>query len=163
MIEWLKRNRETALHLGIWLSASVIGQLLILQCASPFYKIEVWYVFGFNCFLLLLGALIICNEIDHLQYAEDLINEQIDFANDQIKLIDQLNEVLKCDLDGEAMDKTVLGAFIVGRQACYTRDVAAVASQLDFDDHEFDGLFLVKRKSTPVEDVLREMNEIRKF
>jgi len=157
MIEWLKRNRETALYLGIWMLASVVGQLLILQYASPFYKPEVWYVFGFNCVLLVYGALIICNEITHIQDTEDLIEEQLDYIEDQIKLIDQLSEQLKDNLDGEALDKTVLGAFMIGRKECYARDVVAVAAPLDFDDREFDGVFLVKRKSTPADEVLRDM------
>lgn len=157
MIDWLKRNRETALHLGIWLLASVVGQLLILQYASPFYKPEVWFMFGFNCFLLVFGALIICNEITHIQDTEDLIEEQLDYVEDQIKLIDQLSSQLEDKLDGEHLDKTVLGAFMIGRQACYTKNVVAVAAPLDFDDREFDGVFLVKRKSTPADEVLRDM------
>lgn len=157
MIDWLKRNRETASYLGIWLSSSVVGQLLIMKCASPFYKPEVWFVFGFNCLLLALGALIICNEITHIQETEDLIEEQLDYIEDHMKLIDQLSSQLEDKLDGEALDKTVLGAFMIGRQACYTKNVVAVAAPLDFDDREFDGVFLVKRKSTPADEVLRDM------
>jgi hypothetical protein len=118
------------------------------------------------CFIMLTIGLLFILDIHHrtCEAKGDMVDllEQIEDEITHLKgLRAQVDEDLK--MRGKPLDETMLGSFVFGRSKIINDDSVCCVGVNDFGDREFDSLFIVKRKSTPADEVLQMIEKGKLF
>jgi len=166
MLAWIKANRNLAAAIAFWFIAATYTIWGLKSLAATGKEGDAWVMFGLSVFGLFYGVMLIA----HMLYRCEAINSESmelwsNRISDEVRNLRELRKQIADDLDtsGQCIDHTMLGAFLYGRDSIINDSSIACTTQIkDWDDREFDSIFVVKRKSTPVDEVLQAIYQTGK-
>ena len=154
MGQWLWEKKFLLFSYAV-VYAAVVGNLLHLKALASDQALAEsifwWTVIG--CALLGLNSAMYLFETAEIEISWQRQRTRI---ADEINQLNRLRELMTEELKDSDGKETMLGAFIYGKSSILADDsICCVVANPDYEDNEFDSLYIIKRKSTPADEIIR--------
>lgn len=154
-LELISRIRKIdLLNVAMWGLGWGLNLWLLHGLIDPSKKTDSIVIMLCLIFMLIISLIQLLQDFNRLHKIRLRIDKSIDQLADEVMHVETIREKLKEELGNAAIDNTVHGAFFYGRQRILAKDCDVTCMHADFDDREFDMALIVKRKSTPIDEVL---------